>query len=207
MTGPTAAWPWPAPTDDGGARHLVPGLALPEIALPAAPATTGSPLPRGEESRVRPTQDLNSPKSIDLANLPGTSVVFVYPWTGRTGLPYPPDWDDIPGAHGSTPEAEGFRDRYAEFEALGASVFGLSTQDSEHHAELATRLSLPYPLLSDAEFAFTRALRLPTFETGGVTYLKRLTLVVRDGRLLHAFYPAHPPDKHPGEVLSWLVNR
>lgn len=178
-----SAWPWPAPVDDGGARHLVPGLAMPDIALPA----TTSP--------------------VNLASLPGTAVLFIYPWTGRPGLPNPPDWDLIPGAHGSTPEAEGFRDVHAAFTALGVAVFGLSTQDADHHAELAARLALPYPLLSDAGFAFTCALRLPTFETGGVTYLRRLTLVVRDGGLVTAFYPVHPPDTHASEVLAWLSGR
>ena len=32
------AWPYPAPADDGGARHLVPGLALPDLPLPSTHA-------------------------------------------------------------------------------------------------------------------------------------------------------------------------
>jgi peroxiredoxin len=131
-------------------------------------------------------------------------VVFVYPWTGRPGLPNPPDWDVIPGAHGSTPEAEGFRDLYPEYRALGAKVSGLSCQDQSHQREFAARLGLPYALLSDRGHLLRRTLALPVFETGGTTYLKRLTLVVRDGRLVRHFYPVHPPDKHAGEVLSWL---
>lgn len=181
---PPSVWPWPAPVDDGGARHLVPGLAMPDIALSA---TFGDP--------------------VNLATRPGTSIVFVYPWTGRAGLPNPPAWDDIAGAHGSTPEAEAFRDLHADFDASAAAVFGLSTQDGAHHGELAARLRLPFPLLGDGDFSFARALRLPTFETGGITYLRRLTLVVRDGRLEHAFYPVHPPDTHARQVLGWLARR
>lgn len=177
-------WPYPAPEDDGGARHLVEGLKLPPLALNA---TDG--------------------RSIDLSARAGTSIVFVYPWTGRPGLSNPPDWDHIPGAHGSTPEAEGFRDLHGALRAAGADVFGLSSQDCGHQCELATRLALPFPVLSDAGFRFADALQLPRFETGGVAYLKRLTIVAADGAIVRTFYPVHPPDRHAFEVLSWLAAR
>jgi peroxiredoxin len=34
-----------------------------------------------------------------------------------------------------------------------------------------------------------------------------LTLVVRDGRIEHVFYPVFPPDTHAASVLSWLLGR
>jgi peroxiredoxin len=175
-----SGWPYPAPVDDGAARHLF-GRMLPDIALAS---TRGAPV---------------SPAAI-----PGRLVLFVYTWTGRAGLANPPDWDTIPGAHGSTPEAEGFRDLLPDFTAHAVAVLGLSTQDTAHQSEFAERLRLPFALLSDAELALARALALPTFETGGITYLKRLTLVVRDGRIEHVFYPVHPPDTHAGRVLAWI---
>lgn len=174
-------WPWPAPVDDGGAAHLVPGTPLPAIALQSSAAGT-----------------------VDLSSVMGRTVVFVYPWTGRAGLANPPGWDDIPGAHGSTPQAEGFRDLHDAFAAKGVTLFGLSGQDGAHHSELAQRLKLPFPLLSDAELAFARALRLPSFETGGVTYLRRLTLICERGRIVRALYPVHPPDRSATETLAAL---
>ena len=33
--------------------------------------------------------------------------------------------------------------------------------------ELVARLAVPFPLLSDASFAFKQALSLPTFDAGG----------------------------------------
>lgn len=177
----TANWPFPAPIDRGGADHLTPGTAMPGVALPA---TTGA--------------------AVDLRALPGLSVVFVYPWTGRPGLSNPPGWDDIPGAHGSTPEAEGFRDVHEKFTALGARIFGLSGQDTPHQSELAARLELPFAILSDAGFRLADALSLPRFEAGSETYLERLTLIVRDGRIVRVFYPVHPPPSHASEVLDWL---
>jgi len=170
----------PVPTDDGACAHL-PGTRLPAVPLPA---TTGAP--------------------VDLAGWPGRVVLYVYPMTGRPGVPLPPGWDTIPGARGCTPEACAFRDHYAELQALGVEVFGLSTQPTPDQQEARERLSLPFHLLSDAELRFAHALRLPTFHVEGRTFLKRLTLVVRDGWIEHVFYPVFPPDQHPGEVVRWL---
>lgn len=167
--------------DDGAARHLVPGLELPDIALSSSRGGT-----------------------VSLASRRGAAIVYVYPWTGRPGFTDPPGWDDIPGAHGSTPETEGFRDHYLKFRAQRIEVFGLSSQTGEHHGELSARLAVPFALLSDAQFAFKQALNLPTFEAGGTPYLKRLTMLVRDGRIAHTFYPVERPATHAREVLDWL---
>jgi peroxiredoxin len=167
--------------DDGGARHLKRGLRMPDLELPT---TAG--------------------RGVNLARLAGLAIVYCYPWTGRPGLPNPPHWDDIPGAHGSTPQAEGFRDLHAGFLQVGAEVLGLSTQPTEYQQELAQRLGLPFELVSDAQFALQRALRLPTFSTGDVTYLKRLTLALRDGRIERVYYPVALPAAHAREVCAWL---
>lgn len=85
-----------------------------------------------------------------------------------------------------------------------ARVFGLSTQDTDDQREAAARLHLPFALLSDADLAFARALRLPTFEVDGMTLIKRLTLIVDDGRVAKVFYPVFPPDKNAADVIAWL---
>jgi peroxiredoxin (alkyl hydroperoxide reductase subunit C) len=133
-------------------------------------------------------------------------IVYAYPRTGVPGEdPLVPDWDAIPGARGCTPESCGFRDHHAELLAAGASaVFGLSTQDAGYQREAAKRLRLPFALLSDEDLELTKALRLPTFDAGGQTLLKRFTLVVADARLEHVFYPVFPPDGHAREVVDWL---
>ena len=146
-------------------------------------------------------------------------IIYAYPLTARPALDPPEGWDQIPGARGCTPESCGFRDHAAELAAAGASVAGLSTQDTDYQREAVERLRLPFPLLSDADGKLAAALRLPTFTTAGDsplreltrigTLLKRLTLVVRrgpDGRgvVEQVFYPVFPPDRHADEVLAWL---
>jgi len=174
-------WPFPAQIDDGRARHLVRGRAMPDLAL----ATTDG----GE---------------VNFGSLEGWAILFVYPWTGRPGLANPPGWDDIPGAHGSTPEAEGFRNLYRAFEQMSVRVFGVSGQTTEWQREFAERMTLPFALASDAEGRLRETLELPTFETGGTVYLSRLTIVIHNGRIVRTFYPVHLPDAHPREVLAWL---
>ena len=171
----------PAPQDDGAAKHLA-SMKLPDLALPA---TTGA--------------------AVNLAKLKGRTVVYIYPRTGVPGVDAPPGWDDIPGARGCTPQSCGFRDHFGELKRLGvAQLYGLSTQDTAYQQEAATRLHLPFAILSDEAFALTKALKLPTFTTSGMTLLKRMALVIDDGAITKAFYPVFPPDKNAEEVIAWL---
>ncbi len=171
----------PVPHDDGASDHLR-GMRMPRVSL----RSTGG-------------------RDVDVADLGDRrTVLYFYPRTGRPDRPVPAEWDAIPGARGCTPESCGFRDHFAEISALGAGVYGVSTQDTDYQGEAAERLHLPFELLSDSEFALTNALRLPTFDFEGVRLLKRLTLVVRAGQVEHVFYPVFPPDRHAEEVLTWL---
>jgi peroxiredoxin len=171
----------PAPLDDGGARHLT-GLKLPALALPA---TDGSP--------------------VDLSELRGRTVVYIYPRTGVPGQALPDGWDAIPGARGCTPQSCSFRDHFAELKALGvAHLYGLSTQDTAYQREAVERLNLPFPVLSDAALTLARAINLPTFAAAGMTLLKRMALVIEDGVIAKVFYPVFPPDRNAEEVISWL---
>ena len=68
--------------------------------------------------------------------------------------------------------------------AAGAEhVFGLSTQSNDYQTEMASRLHLPFPVLSDEKLALTRALNLPTMEVAGLTLIKRLALIIDDARI------------------------
>jgi peroxiredoxin len=170
----------PVPKDDGAADHLL-NAAVPRTELRA---TTG--------------------ETVDVASLAGRTVLFAYPRTGRPDAELPAGWDEIPGARGCTPETCGFRDAYGRFTDAGARVMALSTQSPDYQREMADRLHVPFPVLSDESLELTRALALPTFETSGMTLLKRITLVIDDGRISHVFYPVFPPDSHAAEVLDWL---
>ena len=76
--------------------------------------------------------------------------------------------------------------------------------NGDYQGELAARLDLPYPLLSDPGLVLADQLGLPTFTAGGERLYKRLTLVLNGGRIEHAFYPVFPPNTHAAEVVDWL---
>jgi peroxiredoxin (alkyl hydroperoxide reductase subunit C) len=132
--------------------------------------------------------------------------VYAYPRTGEPDKPpLVEEWDLIPGARGCTPQTCGFRDHFAELTALGvAAVFGLSTQDTAYQRELAKRVHLPFPILSDATLTLTERLNLPTLVVANLTLLKRLALVIDDGIIAKVFYPVFPPDRNAAEVIAWL---
>jgi len=173
----------PVPRDDGAADHL-PGWPLPDLDL------------RSTDGEL-----------VNLSQLAGWTVVFCYPMTGRPGVALPQGWDEIPGARGCTPQACAFRDSYGELRAAGiAHLYGLSTQTTEYQREMAERLHLPFPVLSDAGLALTRALRLPTFEVEGRRLLKRLTVIAHDGVIRKANYPVFPSNEDATRVLEWFRN-
>jgi peroxiredoxin len=171
----------PVPQDDGACAHLA-GMQLPAVPLQST---------RG--------------RMVDLAQLKGTIVVYIYPRTGRPDQDVPTGWNAIPGARGCTPQSCAFRDHYQELKDLGvAHLFGLSTQDTAYQQEAAARLHLPFELLSDEKLELARALKLPTFGVDGMQLIKRITLVVRDGRIVKVFYPVFPSDQNAGEIVRWL---
>lgn len=124
-----------------------------------------------------------------VADAPFT-VLYCFPGAYARAESYPPGWAGIPGARGCTLESCTYRDQLAEFTQAGAAVHGVSTQRPDEQREFAEAEALRFPLLSDAELGLVTALRLPTFRAGGVTRLKRLTLVVdRDRQVREVFYP------------------
>lgn len=170
----------PRPVDDGAAAHLG-GTLLPRIALPSTDGTT-----------------------VNLADLRGQWVIYIYPMTGRPDVPLPDGWDGIPGARGCTPQSCSFRDHYKELQDLGTGVFGLSAQTTGYQREARDRLHLPFQLLSDSSLQLKSALRLPTFTAAGMELFKRLTLIAEHGKIKKVFYPVFPPDRNADDVLVWL---
>ena len=176
----------PVPEEDGACDHLR-GSMIPSIGLKA---TSGLIVDLSKEGRP-------------------WLVVYCYPRTGRPGQEPPGGmaaWDAIPGARGCTPQSCSYRDHYTELTALGAAVYGLSTQETEYQAEAVQRLHLPFSILSDAQLDFARALRLPTFTFAGFELIKRLTIIARAGRIEEVLYPVFPSDADAERVIGWLTS-
>lgn len=181
----------PRPIDDGAADHLR-GCEVPALELAS---TLGGVL--------------------DLARITAVpAVLFFYPRTGVPGRAPPrladgTAWDLVPGLRGCTPQSCGYRDLVGEFRALGVGVYAVSTQTTAYQREFAERMHIPFPILSDAGLALTRALRLPSIEMpavegGPTTLLKRMAWFCERSRVEHVWYPVFPPDRNAAEVLGWI---
>ena len=170
----------PIPQDDGSTDHLK-GLRLPNVSLKATNGTT-----------------------VNFGDISGRLVIYCYPMTGQPNVALPDGWDQIPGARGCTPQSCSFRDHYQELQALGAEVVGLSVQSTEYQKEMVERLHLPFPVVSDSDYQFQKALNMPTFIAAGMTLLKRVTLIANHGVIEAAHYPIFPSDSDPGWVIDHL---
>ncbi|MGB5713770.1 MAG: peroxiredoxin [Waterburya sp.] len=170
----------PVPLDDGSSSHLL-GKSLPNIILHSS-----------------------SNKQVNISNIRGNVVFYCYPMTGQPGVKLPDGWDLIPGARGCTPQSSSFRDHYQELKALGTQVYGISRQKSTAQTEAVKRLHLPFELLSDDNFELTTALQLPTFKIETKRFIKRLTLIIQEGKIVKVFYPVFPPDQDARDVVEWL---
>jgi peroxiredoxin len=135
------------------------------------------------------------------------TIVYCYPRTGRPdaeALGGTAGWNSILGARGCTPQSCAYRDLYEELREIGAVIYGLSTQTTDYQREAVARLRLPFELLSDENGNFSGALNLPTFEVAGTRLLKRATLIIRHGRVVHCFYPVFPPNEDADKVIAWI---
>jgi peroxiredoxin len=170
----------PVPQDDGLTEHLI-GMRLPQVSLKA---TNG--------------------QAIALGEIKGKLVIYCYPMTGQPNVPLPDGWDQIPGARGCTPQSCSYRDHYQELQQLGAQVIGLSVQSTDYQKEMVDRLHLPFPVVSDADYQFQKALNMPVFVAAGMTLLKRVTLIANDGVIIGVHYPIFPSDSDAPWVINFL---
>jgi len=170
----------PIPQDDGSTDHLK-GLRLPNVSLKATDGTT-----------------------VNFGNISSRLVIYCYPMTGQPNVALPDGWDQIPGARGCTPQSCSFRDHYQELQALGAEVVGLSVQTTEYQKEMVDRLHLPFPVVSDSDYQFQKALNMPTFIAAGMALLKRVTLIANHGVIEAVHYPIFPSDSDAGWVIDYL---
>ncbi|KEF43381.1 MAG: alkyl hydroperoxide reductase [Cyanobium sp. CACIAM 14] len=107
--------------------------------------------------------------------------------------------DDTPGC---TMEACAFRDSYADLQALGAEVWGVSGDDAASHRRFAARHQLPYPLLVDADNRLRKAFGVPSvlgLLPGRVTYV-----IDGQGVIRHVFNNLLDGPAHRREAIAIL---
>lgn len=144
---------------------------------------------------------------IDLQNLPGYCVLFFYPMTGQPGKNMPDGWSDLPRAKGCTPQCCAYQDLYQEFLNFNVQVFGVSSQDTEYQQELVSRLSLPYPILSDCNLVLQQTFNLRTMTTNDITVYERQTVIIKNSCIIARNYPIEISTEDPIWALNFLKNQ
>jgi peroxiredoxin Q/BCP len=148
-----------------------------------------------EEGKPAPDFELTSDsgESVKLSDLRGQQVVLYF---------YPKD--DTPGC---TTQACGIRDAYAQFEATGAVVLGVSPDDERSHVKFKQKFDLPFTLLADEGHAVAEEYGVwAEKKYMGRTYMgvDRSTFVIgEDGNVKKVMHKVKP-DTHADDVLAVL---
>ena len=161
--------------------------ALLRVAANSIPAAVAPPLVAGDRAPLiaLPDGDGVERRSDGLGGRP--LVLFFYPK------------DDTPGC---TAEACAFRDSFADLQALGAEVWGVSGDDAASHQRFASRHQLPFPLLVDQGNSLRRAFGVPSvlgLLPGRVTYV-----IDGDGVIRHVFNNLLDGPAHRREAIEAL---
>ena len=99
-------------------------------------------------------------------------------------------------------EACAFRDSYADLQAMGAEVWGVSGDNAASHQRFADRHNLPYPLLVDAGNQLRKAFGVPSvlgLLPGRVTYV-----IDGQGVVRHVFNNLLDGPAHRQEAIAAL---
>ncbi len=102
---------------------------------------------------------------------------------------------------GCTIEANDFQETLPAFREAGITVYGVSMDDVETHADFADEEGVTFDLLADPDGDVAGAFGVDTSEG----YTDRVTVTVADGDVVGVYDPAlADPDGHAEEVLHDL---
>jgi peroxiredoxin Q/BCP len=133
-------------------------------------------------------------EEVSLSDFRGKPVVLYF---------YPKD--DTPGC---TAQAEGIRDAYADFEAAGAVVLGVSPDSVKRHVKFKEKYALPFTLLADPEHEVAERYGVwGEKRYMGRTYMgiDRTTFVISPDGSVAKVMPKVKPDTHAADVLGALA--
>jgi peroxiredoxin len=154
------------------------GVRLPSVALGGGWET---PLNLGEFAHEQPV------------------AIYVYPGcSSRVG-----DREDT--AQADAVQHRAFRDHAPDFEGHGYRVLGISSQTKQAQRQTALANRISHTLLCDPDLKLAAELHLPTFTCHDGSWYQRLTLIVRRGRIVKAFFPVSSAARNAAQVIAWLT--
>ena len=134
-----------------------------------------------------------APRSLTGLLADGSIVLFFYPAAMTSGC---------------TKEACHFRDLAAEFDAVGASRVGISTDAVAKQAQFAEQQKFDYPLLSDVDGTVASQFGVKRGLLGKLLPVKRTTFVIdTDRTVLEVIASELSMDTHADKALEVLRQR
>jgi peroxiredoxin Q/BCP len=121
--------------------------------------------------------------TVSLSDFAGKIVVLYF---------YPKD--DTPGC---TKEAQGFRDKYADYQGKDIVVLGVSTDDEASHKAFKEKYGLPFALLADTDGAITKA-----YDVDGGGYSKRVTYIINGEGMIDVVDENVKTGTHAQDILA-----
>ncbi|MEZ5534292.1 MAG: peroxiredoxin [Thiolinea sp.] len=147
----------------------------------------------------QPVDDFEAPMSSDktfrLSDYKGKNVVLYF---------YPKD-----STPGCTTEGQDFRDAYAEFQAAGTEIFGISRDGLKAHENFRAKQSFPFELISDKEEAVCNlfdVIKMKNMYGRQVRGIERSTFLIDKTGILRQEWRKVKVKGHVAEVLEAVKN-
>ncbi|MCG2583037.1 peroxiredoxin [Massilia sp. TS11] len=115
--------------------------------------------------------------------------------------------DNTPGC---TTESMAFRDAYAEFQAAGAEIYGISRDSLKSHENFKAKLGLPFELISDPDEALCTqfaVMKMKNMYGKQVRGIERSTFVIDAGGKLVKEWRGVKVPNHVNEVLEFVASQ
>jgi peroxiredoxin Q/BCP len=130
--------------------------------------------------------------TVSLADLAGSrAVIYFYPK------------DDTPGC---TKQACALRDAQADFDAIGASVFGVSPDSPESHAKFRDKYALGFRLLADEDHSMAEAYgawgEKTNYGKTSMGIIRSAFVIDEHGKIVLAKYNVKPEATAPGALAA-----
>jgi peroxiredoxin len=177
------------------------GLRLSRV--PAQPIEVGCPLVERLAGARLPSVELSGgwETALNIGEFAHGYPVVIYLYPGCSGDPG--DREDT--AQADAIQHRAFRDHQPGFEAREYRVLGISSQTKQAQRQTALANRISHMLLCDPELKLAAELRLPTFRRDDGSWYERLTLVIRGGHVVKAFFPVSSAARSAAQVVAWLT--
>ena len=107
--------------------------------------------------------------------------------------------DDTPGC---TKQACTFRDHFSDYQELGATIIGVSSDDSQSHQQFQNKFQLPFELLADPKQAIRKLFGVPTNLFGLLP--GRVTYIIDEKGIVVGMHNSQLPAKHHSKSIELL---